>query len=99
MENQVVVHSGNYQRAKKMLSADRHHQRKHAQLAQSLEAAHTRVDKKAAALKAQQDKVVESASKGHGKRLEQRQRALLTLEHELTEATATQAKCAEHTAA
>jgi len=88
----------NYGR-KKMLSADRHHQRKHAQLAQSLEATHKRVDKKAAALKAQQDKVVESASKGHGKRLEQRQRALLTLEHELTEATATQAKCAEQAAA
>lgn len=87
----------NYGR-KQILGADRHHQRKQAQLAQSLETAHKRVDKKAAALKAQQDKVAESASKGHGKRLEQRRRNLLTLEQECTEAQATQAKCSEHAA-
>jgi hypothetical protein len=85
----------NYGR-KKMLGADRHHQRKQAQLDQSLETAHMRVDKKAEALKAQQDKVAESASKGHGKRLEQRTRTLLTLEQECKEAKAKQAKCAEH---
>jgi hypothetical protein len=84
----------NYGR-KKMLGADRHHQRKQAQLDQSLETAHMRVDKKAEALKAQQDKVAESASKGHGKRLEQRTRTLLTLEQECKEAKAKQAKCAE----
>jgi hypothetical protein len=83
---------------KKVLGADRHHQRKQAQREQSLETADKRVDKKAAALKAQQDKVAESASKGHGKRLEQRRRTLLTLEHECTEAKATQAKCSEHVA-
>jgi hypothetical protein len=87
----------NYGR-KKILGADRHHQRKQAQLDQSLETAHKRVDKKAAALKAQQDKVAESVSKGHGTRLEQRRRALLTLEQECTEAKATQAKCSEHAA-
>lgn len=87
----------NYGR-KKMLGADRHHQRKQAHLAQSLERAHKRVDKKAAALQAQQDKVAESASKGHGKRLEQRRRALLTLEHECTEAEATQTQCSEQAA-
>jgi hypothetical protein len=56
------------------------------------------VDKTAAALQAQQDKVAESASKGHGKRLEQRRRTLLTLEHACKEAQATQAKCAEQAA-
>ena len=84
----------NYGR-KKILGADRHHQRKQAQLDQSLETAHKRVDKKAEALKAQQDKVTESASKGHGKRLEQRTRNLLTLEQAFKEAKAQQAKCSE----
>jgi hypothetical protein len=42
--------------------ADRQQQRKQAHLDQSLETAHKRVDKQAAALKAQQDKVAESAS-------------------------------------
>jgi flagellar motor protein MotB len=83
---------------KKRRGADRHHQRKQAQRAQALETARKRGDKKAAALKGQQDKVAESASTGHGKRVEQRQRPLLTLEHAGTEATATQAQCAEHAA-
>jgi hypothetical protein len=84
----------NYGR-KKILGADRHQQRKQAQLAQSLETAHKRVAKQAAALKAQQDKVAESVAKGHGKRLEQRRRTVLTLEHACKEAKATQAKCSE----
>jgi hypothetical protein len=84
----------NYGR-KKIIGADRHHQRKKAQLAQSLETAHKRVDKQAEALKAQQDKVTESASKGHGKRLEQRMRNLLTLEQAFKEAKAQQAKGSE----
>ena len=87
----------NYGR-KKILGADRHQQRKQAQLDQSLATAHKRVDKKAAALKAQQDKVAESASKGHGKRLEQRRRTVLTLEQAFKEAKATQAKCSEQAA-
>jgi len=87
----------NYGR-KKILGADRHQQRQQAQLEPSLETAHKRVDKKAAALKAQQDKVAESASKGHGKRLEQRRRTVLTLEQAFKEAKATQAKCSEQAA-
>jgi hypothetical protein len=87
----------NYGR-KTILGADRYQQRKQAQLAQSLETAHKRVDKKAAALKAQQDKVAESASKGHGKRLEQRRRTVLTLAQAFKEAKATQAKCSEQAA-
>jgi hypothetical protein len=84
----------NYGR-KKISGADRHHQRKQVQLDQALETAHKRVDKKAEALKAQQDKVAESESKGHGKRLEQRTRTLLTLEQAFKEAKAQQAKCSE----
>src|SRR2546428_4326405 len=84
----------NYGR-KKIIGADRHHQRKQAQLDQSLETAHKRVDKKAEALQAQQDKVAESESKGHGTRLEQRRRTLLILEQEFKEAKAQQAKCSE----
>jgi len=85
----------NYGR-KKILGADRHHQRKQVHLDQSLETAHKRVDKKAEALKAQQDKVAESEAKGHGKRLEQRTRTLLTLEQAFKEAKAQQAQCSEH---
>ena len=85
----------NYGR-QKILGADRHHQRKQVHLDQSLETAHKRVDKKAEALKAQQDKVAESEAKGHGKRLEQRTRTLLTLEQAFKEAKAQQAQCSEH---
>jgi len=85
----------NYGR-KKILGADRHHQRKQVHLDQSLETAHKRVDKQAEALKAQQDKVAESEAKGHGKRLEQRTRTLLTLEQAFKEAKAQQAQCSEH---
>jgi len=53
------------------------------------------VDKKAAALKAQQDKVAESASTGQGQRLEPRRRTVRTLAHAGKEAQATQAQCAE----
>jgi chromosome segregation ATPase len=78
---------------------DRHQQRKQAQLAQSLETAHTRVDKKAEAVTAQQDKVAKSEAKGHGTRLEQRQRTLVTLEQECKEAQAKHAKLSEQAAA
>lgn len=87
----------NYGR-KKILGAARHQQRKQAQLTPSLATAHKRVDKTAAALQAQQDKVAESASNGHGKRLEQRRRTWLTLEQACKEAQAPQAKCAEQAA-
>jgi hypothetical protein len=79
-----------------MLGADRQHQRKPAQRDPSLEPAHKRVDKKAEARKAQQDKVAESASKGHGTRLAQRTRTLLPLEHACTEAKAQQAQGSAH---
>ena len=74
----------NYGR-KKIVGPDRHQQRARATLDQSLEAAQKRLDNKAEALKTQQAKVAESASKGHEKRLEQRQRALAGLEKERQE--------------
>ena len=84
---------------KTILGPDRHHQRKQEPLAQSLETAHTRVDKKAEAVTAQQAKVAESEAKGHGTRLEQRQRTLVTLAQELKDAKGKQAKLSEQTAA
>jgi hypothetical protein len=69
----------NYGR-KKIVGADRHQQRARAKLDQALVSAHKRVDKKAEAVKAKQDQVAESKSKGHDKRLDQRQRALAVLE-------------------
>jgi len=53
---------------------------------QSLETAQQRVDKQVEEVKAKQDQVAESESKGHGKRLAQRQRALAGLEKELKNA-------------
>ena len=69
----------NYGR-KKLLGVDRHQQRAREQLDHALEAAQKRIHKKGAEVKTHQAKVVESASKGHGKRLEQRQRTLAVLE-------------------
>ncbi len=88
----------NYGR-KKVVGPDRHQQRKREKLAQSLETAHQRVDKKAEALKAQHDKVAESASKGHGTRLAQRQRALVGVEKALQDAQHNHAKLTEQAAA
>src|SRR5205085_690843 len=68
---------------KKILGADRHPQRARAKLDQALESAQQRIDKQANQVKEQQDKVAESAAKGHGKRLEQRQRTLAGLDKEL----------------
>ena len=72
----------NYGR-KTIVGPDRHQQRAREQLDQSLVVARKRVDKKAEAVKAQQDKVAESDAKRHGKRLAQRQRALVELAQEL----------------
>jgi hypothetical protein len=88
----------NYGR-KKIVGPDRHQQRAREKLEQSLEAAQKRVNKKAENLKTHQGQVAESASKGHGKRLEQRQRALARVEEELRAAQHTQANVAEHVAA
>jgi hypothetical protein len=71
----------NYGR-KTLVGPDRHQQRAREQLEQSLAATQQRVSKKAEAVQAQQAKVAESVSKGHGKRLEQRQRTLAGLEQE-----------------
>src|SRR5262249_20623855 len=68
----------NYGR-KKIVTADRHQQRAREKLEQSLATAQKRVDKKAEAIKAKQNQVAVSASKGHGKRLAQRQAALAVL--------------------
>ena len=54
--------------------------------------------KKAEAVKAQQAKMAESEAKGHGRRLEQRQGTLVTLEHEIKDATGQQAQLAAQAA-
>ena len=77
----------------------RHPQRQREKLAQSLETAPQRVDKQSAALKAQQDKVAEAESKGHGTRLEQRKRALVGVEKEIKDAQPHQAKLLEQAGA
>jgi hypothetical protein len=88
----------NYGR-KKIVGPDRHQQRAREQLEQSLAAAQKRVDKKAEGVKAKQEQVAESESKGHGKRLAQRQRVLVVLEKELKDAKHKQDQLAEHASA
>jgi hypothetical protein len=88
----------NYGR-KKIVGPDRHQQRAREKLDESLEGLQQRVDKKIAQIKTQQDKVAESAAKGHGKRLEQRQRTLAVLEKERQDVQHKQGKLAEHAAA
>jgi hypothetical protein len=88
----------NYGR-KKITGPDRHQQRVREQVEKSLEAAQKRVHKKTEELKAQQDKVVESESKGHGKRLEQRQRALVVVEKALKDTQHTHAQLTEQAVA
>jgi hypothetical protein len=65
---------------KKIIGADRHQQRGREHLAHALEAAQKRVEKQGKEGKTPQAKGGESASKGHGKRLDQRQRTLAVLE-------------------
>jgi hypothetical protein len=81
----------NYGR-KKIVGPDRHQQRKREDLEASVETAQQRVANKVEALHEHQAKVAESKAKGHGKRLEQRQQALLRVEQELREAQHQQAK-------
>ena len=83
---------------KTIMGPDRHHQRKKEPLAQSLETAHERVTKTAAAVTAQQAQGAASEAQGHGTRLEQRQGTLVTLEHELQDAKGKHAKLAEQVA-
>jgi len=84
----------NYGR-KKIVGPDRHQERAREKLDQSLEVAQKRVTKKVEAVKARQTKVTESESRGHGKRLEQRRRALALGEKERQDAEDTQAKLSE----
>ncbi|PON09856.1 hypothetical protein C2W62_53200, partial [Candidatus Entotheonella serta] len=65
---------------KPILGPDRHQQRAEAKVQDSLEAARRRVAKKGLELEAQCEQVAQSEAQGHGKRLEQRQRA--STEHE-----------------
>jgi hypothetical protein len=88
----------NYGR-KKIVGPDRHQQRAREQREQSLEAAQKRVDKKVEESKAQQDKVAESTSKGHRKRLAQRQRALVRVEKEWKDAQDKRDQLAEQASA
>ncbi len=84
---------------KKVVGPDRHQPRQREKFDQSLEAAQQRVDKKAEALKAHQDKVAASESKGHGTRLAQRQRALVGVEQALQDAQQNHAKLTEQASA
>jgi flagellar biosynthesis GTPase FlhF len=80
---------------KTMVGPDRHQQRAEAKVWVSLEAAQSRVEKKSRALEAKREQVAESEAKGHGKRLEQRQRAAAKLEQELSEAEQHEARWQE----
>ena len=73
---------------------DRPQQRAREKLDQSLMAAQKRLDKQTEAMKTHQHKVVESEHKGHGQRLEQRQRALAVGEKESKDAQAQHATLA-----
>jgi len=88
----------NYGR-KKIVVPDRHQQRQKEQLDQALAAVQQRVDKQAETLKGQQAKVAESEAKGHGKRLEQRQRTLVVLDKERKDAQHKHARLTEQAAA
>jgi hypothetical protein len=72
----------NYGR-KKIWGPDRHQQRRQAEVFAVLDKANTKVDKKCGEVEGQQHKVLESADKGHGTRLEQRQNKLQQLQGEL----------------
>lgn len=71
---------------KTVLGPDRHQQRAEAKVRESLETAKSRVSNKRLELEAKRDQVAQSQSRGHGKRLEQRQRAAAELEEKLCEA-------------
>ena len=83
---------------KTILGPDRHHQRKQEHLEASLETAHKQVNKQEEALKSPQAKVAASEAKGHGRRLEQRQGKLVTVEQARKDATGKQAKLSEQVA-
>ncbi len=84
----------NYGR-KTIVGADRHQQRKRAKLEEDVANTQRRLEAKEAVLVVQHAKVSESEHKGHGKRLEQRQRTLDKLQDEVQAAQATQAQLHE----
>src|SRR6516162_11642376 len=88
----------NYGR-KKIIGADRHQQRAREHLDQALEAAQKRVEKQGKEVETQQAKVGESVSKGHGRRLEQRQRTLAVLDKAHKDAQHKQGQLAAQAAA
>jgi len=77
---------------KTIVGPDRHQQRAEAKVRVSLEAAQSRVEKKSRALEAKREQVAESEAKGHGTRLEQRQRAVAELAQALSEAAQHEAR-------
>ena len=71
---------------KTVLGPDRHQQRAEANVREALETARHRVEKRSIELEAKGEQVSQSQARGHGKRLEQRQRAAAELEDKLREA-------------
>jgi hypothetical protein len=71
---------------KTVLGADRHQQRAEAKVREALETARHRVETRRLELEAKREPVSQSQARGHGKRLEQRQRAAAELEDQLDEA-------------
>ena len=72
----------NYGR-KTIMAPDRHQQRAREKLDQAVEAAQRRLAPKTKALRVQQAKVAESQQRGHGTRLDQRQRTLAQRQDEV----------------
>ena len=71
----------NYGR-KKLIGPDRHQQRQQQALEETLQRTRQKQDHQAELIERQQCKVQESQARGHGKRLQQRQRNLHQLQHE-----------------
>ena len=71
---------------KKIVGQDRHQQRAIEKLDETNDTAHQKVTKKEELLRLQEAKVAESQEKGHGTRLEQRQRRLGVIQEELAKA-------------
>src|SRR6266849_5238059 len=84
---------------KKVLGPDRHQPRARQELEAAQAAAQHKVGKKAAAVQAQAEKIVQSQSQGHTRRLAQRQQALGRAQAALEKATHKAAALAEQVAA
>ncbi len=80
---------------KKIVSEDRHHQRKLDKIQVKLEKSEERLSKKKKKIEEQKSKVHESETKGHGKRLEQRRNRLAVLNADHTKAQLKQEKIKE----